>query len=107
MAGFTYCVTFRIADKTVKGKTYNERRLRLIENARTNGLSFWDGTTSFILVESSLDTYGFAEMVFAGLSEADDMVFVFDPTDMSGAYFGVVPDRNVLLSFFPKAKKLS
>jgi len=34
------------------------------------------------------------------------MAFIFDPEDMSACYFGAVDSEDVLLSFFPKAKKL-
>jgi hypothetical protein len=52
---WTYYVTFRIANRTVEGKTYDERRAMLIANARKANGGFWDETTSFILVESHVD----------------------------------------------------
>ena len=102
----TYCVTFRIATKTAGGKTYDERRAMLIENVRTQGMGYWEETTAFFLVESNLDTPSFSAKAVKGLSEKDDIVFVFDPTDMSGSYFGPVAHDDVLRSFFPDAKKL-
>ncbi len=78
----------------------------LCENARTEDLGYWDETTSFILAESSLTTNDFAEKVCKGLSAEDDMVFVFDPADMSACYFGNVASVDVLKSFFPKAEKV-
>lgn len=101
-----YCITFRIANKTVGGKTYEDRRKLLMDNARTEKMGFWDETTSFVLAQSTLNTPDFAKRVCAGLSEADDLVVVFDPTDMSANYFGPLKHRDVLASFFPKLKKL-
>lgn len=101
-----YCVTFRIANKAVNGVTYDERRQRLIANVTTAGMGYWEETTSFFLVESALDTHSFAKAAVRGLSSKDDMVFVFDPEDKSGCYFGPVDRPDVLTSFFPKAIKI-
>jgi len=94
----TYCVTFTIANKTIGGKTYDERRQRLIDNVREDDLGYWDRTTSFFLVESGLDTNSFAKRAFTGLS-SEDVAVVFDPSDMSAASFGDVKDFDVLKSF--------
>jgi hypothetical protein len=42
---YTYCITFRIADKTVLGATYADRRQKLIDNARAEELGYWEETT--------------------------------------------------------------
>jgi hypothetical protein len=57
-------------------------------------------------VESALQTPQFAARVCGGLSEADDMVVVFDPSDMSANYFGALKHADILRSFFPELKKL-
>jgi len=101
-----YMITFRIADRTVNGKTYDDRRQLLMENARTKDQGFWSEPTSFLLAQSSLDTTAFAKKVCAGLSSEYDLVFVFDPDDQSGHYFGAVAEPRVLEGFFPKVKKL-
>ena len=106
MANSNYCVTFRIANKTVDGQTYDERRQRLIDNVRTDGLGYWDEPTSFLLVESPMNTPSFGRAAVQGLSKNDDLVFVFDPDDKSACYFGPLRHEAVLLSFFPKAKKI-
>ncbi|MCA1366474.1 hypothetical protein I6F15_03515 [Bradyrhizobium sp. BRP14] len=99
----TYCISFRIAEKTVDGKTYEERRQSVMEAVRgTNG--FWDSTTSFVLTESTLDTNALAKKASAALSAKDDQLIVFDPGDMSVAHFGPVSAPDVLTSFFRYAK---
>lgn len=104
---YIYAISFRIADKTVNAKTYEDRRQSLITGARASGeMGFWDGTTSFILVESEMNTYEIAKSASKGLSEKDDMLLVFDPSDMSAGYFGAVPETKVLGTFFPGLKKL-
>jgi hypothetical protein len=100
----TYCVTFRIAEKTVGGKTYSDRYQQLIDNVHTND-GYWDETTSFILVTSNLSTEQFAQRASRGLSVSDDLVVVFDPSDMSCAYSGPLQHRDVLTSFFRVLKK--
>jgi hypothetical protein len=101
----TYCVTFRIGDVTVGGMTYADRRLKLLDNIRSKGMGYWEETTSFALVESSLDTPSFAAKACEGLSRNADMVVVFDPSDMSACYFGPIKHEDVLRSFFPDLKK--
>lgn len=101
-----YCVTFRIADKDVAGKSYAERRQQLIHNAHDGNTGYWEETTSFLLVGSSLSTPDFAKKVCKGLSAADDLVVVFDQADMSANYFGPLKHVDVLKSFFPKLQKL-
>ena len=101
-----YCVTFRIADKAVGGKTSVDRRQALIDNADDGSEGYWEETTSFLLVGSRLSIPTFTLKICKGLSAADDMVIVFDPRDMSAAYFGAVKHVDVVRSFFPKLKKL-
>lgn len=102
-----YCVTFRIADRTIGGKTYKDRRQGLVENVQAaGGPGYWEETTSFLLAESGLSTEAFAAKACRGLSAADDLVVVFDPADMSACYFGPLKHVDVLRGFFPKLKKL-
>lgn len=68
---------------------------------------FWDETTSFIIVNSPLDTSAFATKACKGLSAVEDMVLVFDTSDMSASYFGNMKHLDVLRSFFPKLKKVA
>ena len=102
----TYYVSTRIANKSVAGKSYDERRDQLIDNIRTEGSGFWQDTTSFYIVESSLNTDAFAAKAAKALSRADDMLLVFDTSDMSASYFGVIAHLDVLKSFFPKLKNV-
>jgi hypothetical protein len=85
----------------------DERRLLLIDNVCTEGMGYWDEPTSFFAVESNLNTEPFAAKACKGLSASEDLVFIFDPTDMSACYFGAVKDVAVLQSFFPKLKKVA
>lgn len=101
-----YAISFRIAERTIGGRTYNERRDSLIEAASAQKQGFWDATTSFILTESNLDTFTFGEALSSGLNEANDMMIVFDPSDMSMAYFGDVDEPDILGTFFNLSKKL-
>ena len=52
-----YCVTFRIADKAVGGKTSVDRRQALIDNADDGSDGYWEETTSFLLVGSRLSIH--------------------------------------------------
>ena len=102
----TYCITFRIADLTVNDRTYDDRRSALIEAARAYDGGYWEETTSFLLAESDLTTGAFGATLAKTLSKKNDLLFVFDPSDMSASYFGAIESAEVLRSFFPLAKKL-
>lgn len=102
----TYCLTFRIANVTASGSSYSDRYQSLIDNVRTRDGGFWEETTSFFLVESPLDTTGFVKNAVRGLSAKHDMLFAFDPADMSACYFGDVEHVDVLKSFFPLLMKV-
>lgn len=101
-----YCITFRIAHATVGGKSYDERRQTLLDNVRENGHGYWEETTSFVMAESALDTLAFGKRAIAGLSAKHDLVFIFDPSDMSAVYFGALEHFDILESFFPRLQKL-
>lgn len=62
----TYCVTFRIKNATVGGKSYQERYNSIIENANEK-IGLWSEPTSFLLFESETDTTSFARKVVKGL----------------------------------------
>lgn len=103
----TYVVTFRIADKTISGKTWNDRYNQLQKNLVQLDKGYWRDPTSFYLVESYEDTNAFAKRIVRGLDPSADMLFTFDPKDMSACYFGDVNALDILRSFFPKARRVS
>lgn len=98
----TYSVTFRISDAPVGGRTYQQRYDGLMDRLRELGLGYWTEPTSFALIESNEDTISFAQRIVRGLSAQHDMLFTFDPSDMSACYFGPLASEDVLRSFFPK-----
>ena len=103
-----YIVTFRIANKTLDGLSYQDRYdaldTELKAKAKTDGL--WYDTTSFFVVGSDENTYSFGERLVQHLNSKHDMLFGFDPEDMSAFYFGNIDAPEVLTHFFPRAKKL-
>lgn len=101
-----YCTTFRIAKRTVDGKTYDNRYDQLMDNLREEGRGWWDESTSFVIAESDLDTTAYCKRAVKGLSAKHDVVITFDPEDESGGYFGAVEHADVLTAFFPGLKKL-
>jgi hypothetical protein len=101
----TYCVTFRIANRSVGGRTYDERRQSIVDALHGHG-GYWEETTSFVIANSDLDTTSFTVNASKGLSADHDMLAAFDPDDMSLAYFGAIKHPDVLASFFRTAQKL-
>lgn len=102
----TYFVAIRIANKTVNGDTYDERRQSVINNIYDEGQGYWDEMTSLFILNSDLSTSALARQAASGLSEDDDLLIVFDPEDMSLAYFGPFEHPLVLTSFFKGARKV-
>jgi len=102
---FTYCVTFRIVNKTVNGKSYDDRRQQMLAAFDEKDVGFWDEPTSFILANSSLTADSFAKRLSKGLSSTDDLLFVFEISDHSASYFGALQHEDVLESFFPLLEK--
>jgi hypothetical protein len=102
----TYCVTFRLLNQTIDGKTYDDRRQSILDGVYQKGAGYWEETTSFLMVESALDTNAFAAKASNGLSAKHDMLVAFDPSDMSVAYFGAIKSPDILGSFFRTANKL-
>ncbi|EXL04944.1 hypothetical protein [Aquamicrobium defluvii] len=106
MANSRYYVTFRVANKTVNAKSYDDRRKSIVNAVYTKGLGYWEETTSFFIVVSDLSTSALAAKAASGLSAADDLLVVFDTEDQSASYFGALKHADVLKSFFPKLKKV-
>lgn len=104
---YTYAVTFRIANETVSGKTYDQRRQSIVDAVYAKGRGYWDETTSFFLVSSDLSTPDFVKKASSGLSASKDMLVAFDPGDMSMAYFGAVKHTDVVASFFRSSQKVA
>ncbi len=102
----TYCVSFRLGDGPSGKPTYAQRYEKLVQNVRTEGSGYWEETTAFFLVESGLDTNSFATKAVQGLNSKEDAVLIFDPSDMSAVFFGLLAHEGVLKSFFPLLRKL-
>lgn len=102
-----YLVSFRVSDKTIDGKTYQNRYDTLVENLAHGSDGFWFDTTSFYIVGSTENTGAFARRVVRGLSSKHDMLFAFDPEDMSACCFGAIQAEDVLVSFFPRLERIA
>lgn len=101
-----YVVTFRIANKTLGGRSYQDRYDALNDELRAGANGIWFDTTSFYVVGSAENTYEFGGRLAQHLNSQQDMLFGFDPEDMSAFYFGNIEGLVALKSFFPRAKKL-
>lgn len=100
-----YCISFRIADVTVDGRSGGDRADMLLQSADA-GHGVWQECGSFLLAESPAGIDDYAERLFACLSASADLAFVFDPVEKTARYFGNVKDRAGLTHFFPGAREL-
>ena len=85
------------------GKSY-EDRYDSLQDAFGNNPGLWYDTTSFYLMNSVEDTYSLTDRLTLGA--AHDMLILFGHSDMCAAYFGNVGSADVLMSFFPRARKI-
>jgi len=100
-----YVLTFRIKNETIGGKSYQDRYDALHAALKKNN-GLWYDTTSFYLMGSAESTSAIGARLVQGLNAQHDMLFVFDPEDMSACYFGNIGSLGALTGFFPKSKKL-
>lgn len=92
----TLAISYRISNKSVNGNGYKERRQSLIDAVTAHSHRHWMEATSFILARTKMNVPAMARTISVELSETDDFVVVFDPSDMSWSYFGNVHHPEVL-----------
>lgn len=69
-------ISFRIADVTVAGKSYDDRLNALIEALQGVGTQWWDQTTSFIVVETANTVGDVAGRIKAALAPSVDLALI-------------------------------
>lgn len=98
-------ISFRIADKTINGRTYDERYEALIEAVR--GIiegKHWDQSTAFILVQTNMTTERVCDTCCKALEPSHDLVLVMSVTHKA-AYIGGKNDDNDIYSIIEFLKK--
>lgn len=101
----TYWVTFRIEDKTVGGRTYDDRYKAFYDAIKTRCQMWWLPPTSFVVFDSTHDIDTLARAFKVALSEQHDL-FLLGMTDFKSArIFGANNDQDVykLIAFLKKA----
>ena len=105
---YNYFVSFRIESVNTAEGTYDERYTSLEDNITNQSQgAAWKETTSFVIMKSDKSTTELCKTLAEGLSEKDDLLITFDPTDWSVAVFGNVADVSTLGTFFQKVRRVS
>jgi hypothetical protein len=94
MANFT--ISFRIAEKPVGGRSYEQRYQALIDaiTGLISGLH-WDRTTSYIAIQSDYTIDQIIAVCKAAISVAADIVLILDADAKSGRIAGANDDDDI------------
>lgn len=98
-------LTYRIADRRVAGRTYEDRYLALEDAIRARSTKWWLDPTSFILFESAEAALDIARACREAIAPSHDM-FLMRVLDRQLAYIcGAIEDDDVF-KLIPYLKKL-
>ena len=91
----TFWITFRIEDRNVGGRTYDDRRSALYEAVRVRSSQWWLKPTSYVAFESDHSLDALAEACKLAISPDHDL-FLMREMDAKGAIIcGNNDDRDI------------
>jgi hypothetical protein len=99
----TYWVTFRIEDKIVNGKDYDDRYDPLIAKLRGMG-RYWDIPTSYVAFETDRDIDPLVRYFTQSLSADHDVFLICEIGVKSARIWGANPDDDIF-TLMPYLKK--
>ena len=82
-----YWMTFRIADKTINGRKYEQRYQDVVETVSINASKMWTEPTSFIAFESANSIQSLGQALVSAIAPTDDM-FLIREVDKQSALLG-------------------
>lgn len=101
----TFWLTFRISDKTVDSKTYDDRYQDLTNSIKSNVSSkYWEQTTSFYVFDSD-QTIDQLANTFKKLISISDDLFLIRELGRASAYICGKNDDADIYTLIPYLKK--
>lgn len=99
-----YAISFRIQDKTVSGRTYDDRYNALIEALRLGTSRSWEETTAFVVISNSRTIDQVAAACKLAIAPSEDIVLILSVNTKAGRVIGNVQDQDlfVLIPFVQK-----
>lgn len=99
----TYWITFRIADNTVGGRTYDDRYESFTTTILASSSSYWDQTTSFYIFESDLSIDALASILKMEIAPTCDLFVIRELGKHSARIYGHNDDKEIFV-FMPYLK---
>jgi len=90
-----FWLTFRIANKTIRGKAYDERRNALYEAVQHNCSKWWLTPTSFIAFESASSIDRLATVCKEAIEPSEDMFLIRMMDTKSAIICGANDDKDI------------
>lgn len=90
-----YWITFRIADVTVSGRTYEDRYNALVKTVTENSTKWWGETTSYYAFTSSQGIDAVAAKCKAAIASSHDLFLVREMDKKSARICGKNDDKDI------------
>jgi hypothetical protein len=98
-------ISFRIANKTINGQSYQDRLDALNDIVMVSATTYWDVTTSFYAIETPSSAAQIAANVKAALEPSADIALV-RAMDTKDAYIVGANNDDDIFALIPYLKKL-
>lgn len=92
-----YWLSFRIADQTANGKTYNERYEAFKDSVEALSTTLWNETTSFYVFESEFDINALSTVLQAEIDESVDLFLIRQLDSQSARICGANRDHSIFV----------
>ncbi len=100
-----YWISFTIADKTIGGRSYNDRYEDLVNDIRAFSINYWLDTTSFLIFETDLSLTAVGKRCKKAIAPSEDLIVIRELNKRSAVYAGKLDDDDLKV-FLPYIKKL-
>jgi hypothetical protein len=93
----TFWLTFRIEDRNVGGRTYDDRRNALYEAVRTRASRWWVKPTSYVAFESQHSLDDLAGACRSSISPAHDLFLIREMDSKNAIICGNNDDKDIYI----------
>jgi hypothetical protein len=93
----TFWLTFRIENRTVGGRSYDQRRDALYEAIRQHTKKWWLKPTSFVAFESTQSIDAIADACRVAIAESHDLFLIREMDTKSAIICGNNDDRDIYI----------
>jgi hypothetical protein len=91
----TYWITFRIADVTISGRSYEDRYNTLVKIVTENSTKWWGQTTSYLAFTSSQEIGAVAAKFKGAIAPSHDLFLIREMDKQSARICGKNDDQDI------------